>query len=146
MIGKKYLIIGNYDTFIRQEYLDHGFDEVITNDFIVDICVNEDCPEDMKLLNLTHYPTKSISDRLNLVGHIHGTWKVQKNMINVGVDAWHFCPVSLNQIQFTYNAICKFYDQDVWVGDHPANTAHNNRGKAGTYWENDFTGTRNDNT
>jgi len=36
---------------------------------------------------IDHYPTNGKSDIFNVVGHIHGTWKVQRNMVNVGVDA-----------------------------------------------------------
>lgn len=84
---------------------------------------------------LTHYPTMSRPDRLNLVAHVHGTWRVQPNMLNVGVDVHHFRPVTAEQVRFYFDAICGFYDEDVWVADHPANLAHADRGKPGTYLE-----------
>lgn len=49
-----------------------------------------------------------------ITGHIHGLWKVQKQMVNVGVDAWHFKPVSETMIDFAMNACKKFYDDNVF--------------------------------
>lgn len=34
-----------------------------------------------------------------LHGHVHNAWKVKGRMINVGVDAWNYTPVSIDQIQ-----------------------------------------------
>jgi len=55
-------------------------------------------------------------------------------MINVGVDSWHYCPVSFKEIEFVKNAICNFYDDDVWVAYSEANTSHKERGKKGSYY------------
>ena len=47
--------------------------------------------------------------RINLVGHVHEKWKVQKRynsyLVNVGVDAWDYHPVDINEI---LKAINKF--------------------------------------
>jgi len=67
------------------------------------------------VFNLTHCPTDAVEDMFNIVGHIHSLWKVKRNMVNVGVDAWHFKPVSLKEILFVKNAIEKgFYDENVF--------------------------------
>ena len=58
------------------------------------------------------YGNKSVS--FAITGHIHGLWKVQRNMINVGVDAWHFKPVAEDEIKFCWNAMQKFYDENVF--------------------------------
>ena len=42
-------------------------------------------------------------------------WKIQKNIINVGVDVWHFKFVSLEEINFTINAMENYYDENVFV-------------------------------
>ena len=67
---------------------------------------------------LNHYPTKSLSglgvSKLGITGHIHSLWKVQKNLINVGVDAWNFRLVSENDIRFCYNKMINIYDKDVF--------------------------------
>lgn len=36
-------------------------------------------------------------------------------------------------VQHYFRSICTFYDDDVWVADHPANVAHAARGVTGTY-------------
>lgn len=64
---------------------------------------------------LNHYPTKYVKNKFNIVGHIHGLWKVKPNMVNVSVDAWHFKPVSEKEILFIQNAIAKAYDDNVFV-------------------------------
>jgi len=51
----------------------------------------------------THNPVNySDQFRINLVGHVHNTWKVVKigfsYLINVGVDVWNFVPIDFNEI------------------------------------------------
>lgn len=84
---------------------------------------------------LTHYPTKSTPNCFNLVGHIHGAWKVQKNMLNVGVDVHQFNMVSAEKVKFYKTAIKDYYDDDVWCSEHESNSEHKERGKAGTYYK-----------
>ena len=104
------LITGNYD-INRLSELAKYFDMIHT----------EAIPRDKETeteFHLVHEPTKSIPDMFNIVGHIHGLWKVKRNMINVGVDAWHFRPVSMAEILFTKDAIDKsFYDDNVFYGE-----------------------------
>jgi len=117
--GILWLVKGNYDIpegtakfkvsdKILLEYFDKVFDNLIIK---ID---NEE-------VFLNHYPTSAVDDKFNIVGHIHGTWKVQRNMINVGVDAWHFTPVSLETIKFQMNGIRKYYDQNVYAGELKSN-------------------------
>jgi calcineurin-like phosphoesterase family protein len=53
---------------------------------------------------MTHDPKfVSYKFRYNLVGHVHNLWKCQKGpnnviMLNVGVDAWDFRPININEI------------------------------------------------
>lgn len=74
---------------------------------------------------LNHYPTECIKqfcfdDPFNdifsfaITGHVHGLWKVQKRLINVSVDAWHFKPVSKDEIIFCWNAMANHYDENVF--------------------------------
>lgn len=111
--GYKILIKGNYDEPRNQELLKTKFNEIYEN-LVIDI--NE------KPVHLVHYPNQGKAHLFNIVGHIHGLWKVQRNMINVGVDAWNYLPVSEEQIKFCMNAIEKFYDDNVFAGDLYANT------------------------
>lgn len=116
--GTKWLIKGNYDEEktskikLNDEKLMLHFDKVMTNAAIR--IGNED-------VYLNHYPTRIRNDMFNLVGHIHGLWKVQRNSINVSVDAWHFKPASIKDIEFNMNAVRKYYDQNVFAGEMKAN-------------------------
>jgi len=108
MKGTKILIRGNYDQQFTKKKLLEYFDEV-HDDLVVEIKDNK--------FYLNHYPTNCKKDMFNICGHIHGLWKVQRNMINVGVDAWHFMPVSEEQIIFYMNGIKKHYDANVFAGE-----------------------------
>lgn len=106
------LIIGNYDED-KLEVLGKYFDSIQE---WVELNIGE------YNVFLNHYPI-TCQTHLNefnswdfaITGHIHGLWKVQKNMINVGVDAWHFRPVSETEILFCWNAMQKFYDENVFL-------------------------------
>jgi calcineurin-like phosphoesterase family protein len=109
------LIVGNYDEN-HLEVLSNYFDNIYTNQTILIgnsyvyldhypvNCKKQFCPDD---------PYNDIYS-FAITGHIHGLWKVQPKMINVGVDAWHFRPVSEPEILFCWNAMQKFYDQNVF--------------------------------
>lgn len=98
------LIKGNYD------------DNRVVNlmPFFDDIYVDKTIIIKDKEYYLNHYPVNCIEKEFSLTGHIHGLWKVQKNMINVGVDAWHFRPISEDQIDFCRTAIEKYYNNNVF--------------------------------
>ena len=117
--GTKWLVKGNYDTSdgtakfkMSDDILLEQFDKVF-DDLTIEI--------DGEEVFINHFPTSADVDKFNIVGHIHGTWKVQRNMINVGVDAWHFTPVPLKTIKFQMNGIRKYYDQNVYAGELKAN-------------------------
>ena len=63
---------------------------------------------------LNHYPANCIDKEFSITGHIHSLWKVQKNMINVVIDAWHYFPVSEKEINFIRIACEKYYDKNVF--------------------------------
>lgn len=130
--GKKILFRGNHDRPFTDEQLKEVFTEIVPEGDGMEISI------DALQCWLTHYPTQSRPDRFNLVGHIHSTWKVQLNMLNVGVDCNHYRPHNVDKdVPFFYRAICQFYDQDVWVADHAANTPYKARGKSGRYLDQD---------
>lgn len=110
--GTKILIRGNYDQQFTQQELSLYFD---------DICDDLTIYLDEEPIYLNHYPTNCKSNMFNITAHIHGTWKVQRNMINVGVDAWHFQPVSGDMIRFQIGGIRNHYDQNVFAGELVAN-------------------------
>jgi hypothetical protein len=41
--------------------------------------------------------------------------------VNVGTDAWHFKPISMDLVLFSINGINKFYDDNVFAGEIIAN-------------------------
>ncbi len=127
--GVKILIRGNHDVSLSDEDFLKVFEEVIPEGKGVDLDLNG------LSVYLTHYPTQSKSDVFNLVGHIHGAWKVQLNMLNVGVDAHHFRPISADDVAFYYKAICEFYDRDVFVAYHEVNASYRDiRSKQSSYF------------
>ena len=111
------LILGNYDIDkqeilhkyfdnIYEEYNYFGFDKninVYLNHSPIN-CKNKFCPAD---------PYNGVFS-FTITGHIHGLWKVQHKMINVGVDVWHFRPVSMDEILFCWSAMKNNYDSNVF--------------------------------
>lgn len=53
---------------------------------------------------LNHFPSIALDEiqtgraHRGLVGHVHGTWRFTRDLINVGVDAWNYAPVPQTHI------------------------------------------------
>ena len=73
----KFLIVGNYDA----PYLDELSEYFTMLGLDRDILLSNN-----EMVTLCHYPNIITKEEFGIVGHVHGLWKVQKNMINVGVD------------------------------------------------------------
>lgn len=108
------LITGNYDTD-KMDELGKYFDEIY--DFgwfevegIPDPVYCNHYPSDCK-----KYLEGWKNKHFTLTGHIHGLWRVQRGILNVGCDAWHYNPLSEKDIAFYYNAMEKVYDENVFV-------------------------------
>ena len=114
--GKIHLIMGNYDEPRPIERLEELFESVQVETQIK--------LKSGKYVNINHYPNKAVDYGFNIVGHIHSLWKVQRNMINVSCDAWHFTPVSEDEIIFCMTAIEKYYDDNVFAGELHENMTH----------------------
>jgi len=116
--GKKILIRGNYDRDDMTakpnvtQHLSKVFYQIYDD---IDIELNG------ILLHLTHFPTDCVNYSFNITGHIHGLWRVQRNMINVGIDAWNYRLIDENRLMFFYNAIKKFYNKNVFAGELSCN-------------------------
>jgi len=119
--GKKILIKGNYDVKKTAEF-DINDDKLL--EYFDDVFDDAYVKIGNETVYLNHYPTKGKDNLFNIVGHIHSLWKVQRNMINVGLDAWLFQPVSEDIIKFTMNGIRKHYDDNVFAGELKANTKY----------------------
>ncbi len=126
--GKKTLIRGNHDKVFTDEQLSKYFSVIIPEGEGITIYI-EDMP-----CYITHYPAQGKLDMFNAVGHIHAAWKYQLNMFNVGVDVNNFRPVNTDKIPSHFDAITKYYDDDVWVAYQKVNEQYRGiRGKKGTY-------------
>lgn len=129
--GQKTLIRGNHDRPISDKEFAEYFYRILPEGEGVELDIEG------ILCYITHYPTRGMMDRFNLVGHIHSAWKYQLNMLNVGVDVHHFRPVSLNSIPFHFKAICEYYDDDVWIAYSYINSYYHQyegRGRSGSYF------------
>jgi calcineurin-like phosphoesterase family protein len=60
-----------------------------------------------KEIYLNHYPSGIKEHVINFIGHVHEKWKIRYQwndkqrlypIVNVGVDAWNFKPVTLKEI------------------------------------------------
>jgi calcineurin-like phosphoesterase family protein len=126
--GIKTLIRGNHDRVFTDEQLAPYFERIIPEGEGIELefggipCY------------VTHYPTKSVRNKFNIIGHIHTAWKVQLNMLNVGVDVHHFYPLPVEKVPFFFTAIKDYYDEDCWAAYHESNTFFRGlRGKKGSY-------------
>jgi calcineurin-like phosphoesterase family protein len=127
--GRKTLIRGNHDRPFTDEQFAPYFEQIVPEGEGVELEI-----EGIQCY-LTHYPTLGRNDRFNLVGHIHGIWKMQLNSLNIGVDVHHFRPTDAATIPFYHKAICEFYDHDAWAGYQPCNEEfRGKRGKQSTYF------------
>jgi len=128
--GKKIVFRGNHDRVFSDDQLRKYFTQVVPEGVGMEAEVG-----DIKCY-ITHYPSRSVPDKFNLVGHIHSAWKYQLNMLNVGVDVNHFKPLDMDEaVPFFLKAITEFYDDDVWVAYHAANHPYiGKRGKKGVYF------------
>ncbi len=136
--GRKILVRGNHDREFTDNDLEPYFEKIVTEGDGIDCLFYREVHEETiaDYLYLTHYPTRAKKDIFNLVGHIHSSWRVQLNMLNVGVDVNHFFPVSIEDVKFAQSAISNYYDEDVWVAYKESNIKYLNiRGKKGNYFE-----------
>jgi calcineurin-like phosphoesterase family protein len=88
--GQKQLVPGNHDNLTRTRYLRY-FDEVWPEQVNFSF--------DGVMYSLSHYPEDGDPDHYRLHGHVHHAWKAEQGMLNVGVDAWDYRPISLECIE-----------------------------------------------
>jgi calcineurin-like phosphoesterase family protein len=120
--GTKYLIAGNHDTCHPankryrernlQRYAEYGFG----GPPVLSMLLHDGESMGMGSVLITHMPiagdhghvdryvehrptdAASAAVRWVLHGHVHEAWKKRGSMVNVGVDAWNYRPVSLEQL------------------------------------------------
>ena len=117
LYGDKELNNKNFTEEEAEEIITEYFDSASLMDYIP-------FEYDGKLINLyaTHLPQDLKHESYNgLVGHIHGTSRVQKTkdgraLINVGIDAWSMQVVSAEKITHQLNAVLKgYYDNNIFL-------------------------------
>lgn len=108
MNGRKIVIRGNNDTPTDEQYLRY-VEKVYAEGTGLNLNYNhaQDTwnfgvlnPDTDTSYYITHYPSLSVPHKFNLVGHIHAVWKVQKNMLNVGMDCHFFRPLPMKTVKF----------------------------------------------
>lgn len=115
--GRKILLRGNHDQVHSDEGLLKYFDSILPEGYSLKLKIEG------RTYNLNHYPSLGSPVHFNLVGHVHGAWRVQPNALNVGVDVHHFYPIPDVKLDDYYSAVRDHYDQDVWMINHSSNQA-----------------------
>ena len=121
--GEKILVRGNHDERHSDSELLRYFQYVVGNGNGLAFEYGDIS------LYATHYPTQGRRDRFNIVGHVHGAWRYQLNMLNVGVDCFGYFPCHIDRVPFFLDAITNHYDRDVWAAYEEVN--ENFRGQRG---------------
>lgn len=86
--GVKVLVFGNHDRFKPKWYLNRGFVLAATSLVLPGGTL------------VTHDPAEAMvwpKDKPVLCGHVHDLFRVLENIVNVGVDAWDYKPVLLEE-------------------------------------------------
>lgn len=96
--GNFILVVGNHDYKRDRKILEKCFNEIHDEPFILTLDKELDVHNEGNELWIAHYPLQRHEKLYSVVGHIHNLWQIAKGMINIGVDAWNFRPVSLNQV------------------------------------------------
>lgn len=94
--GRKHLIVGNHDYYVREKYLNNYFESISQYKKIWD---------QGREIILFHYPIfnwdKQQFGSYHLYGHVHSQKEFQLNIpnsYNVGVDTNDWYPVTLNEL------------------------------------------------
>jgi calcineurin-like phosphoesterase family protein len=126
--GRKLLVRGNHDRPHSDADLSKYFDVIIADGDGLELTY-----EGISLF-ATHYPTQGKFDRFNIVGHVHGAWRFQLNMLNVGVDNFGFAPCAMGRVPGFIDAITNHFDRDVWAAYENVNARYRGqRGVASRY-------------
>ena len=103
--GKKVLVKGNYDENYDDDFLLQYFESVHNN-----LVIKEDN------LFITHKPEDYDKNFKNIVGHIHGLWRVQEGILNVSLEAWEYMPIPKDLVMKMFENMEKYYDDNVFIG------------------------------
>lgn len=98
--GKKYLIVGNHDTYLKDPKFDTSL--FVWIKYYYELRYNH------KSIILFHYPILEWDDfyggSIHLYGHVHNTAEdyfkktLSKRAVNVGVDLTNYTPISIDEV------------------------------------------------
>lgn len=123
--GYHHLIMGNYEWEECKKKFNNDFQEY-KKYLLMDVGFIDVFPSHHLIINhviykMVHEPQYCVKDAkyapkeiFNLFGHIHGRQMVKRYGIDVGVDAHHFFPISIDDVDFYRNAIMNHYDENVF--------------------------------
>ena len=127
--GEKWIVKGNYDTStIHGGTAKYEITDDILSKYFTKVVDELEMQLGDEIVYINHYPVNAKKDYMNICGHIHGLFKVQRNTLNIGCDAWHFSPVSEEIVKFHLNGIRNHYDDNVFAGELVSNIAHRKHG------------------
>lgn len=98
--SKFILVLGVYDTSEKMQVLSQLFTE---------LWHDTELKHNGSIYYLNHLPGKvadfqeTYPEFLGITGSVHGSWRKKGSMINVGVDSWHFRPVSMEQLEYCFS-------------------------------------------
>jgi len=123
--GEKWLVKGNYDISTEEGgTAKYEINDKILSKYFTKVVDDLEIEIGGETVYINHFPTNTKESMFNITAHIHGLWKVGRNMVNVGADANHFTPMSEDWIKFQMNGIRVHYDQNVYAGELMANIVH----------------------
>ena len=123
--GEKWLVKGNYDISTEEGgTAKYEISDKILSKYFTKVVDDLEIEIGGETVYINHFPTNTKESMFNITAHIHGLWKVGRNMVNVGADANHFTPMSEDWIKFQMNGIRVHYDQNVYAGELMANIVH----------------------
>ncbi len=110
LAGRKVLLTGNHDRCWpghgrraegwEERYIEAGFDEIVHGDVTIDVGDHQPLACHFPYRGDSHDRDRFVDSRPTdrgcwlLHGHVHERWLQRGRMINVGVDAWNYRPVS----------------------------------------------------
>ena len=125
--SKFFLTIGNHDEANAEnlKFLSNEFFDNITEQMKIEVSneyFNQDLPQSQKgekraylmnhYANTEYLPKTEAGVDFKLCGHVHGAWRFQENIINVGVDVWHWRPVEGDALNFASTTALKYMKKD----------------------------------
>lgn len=116
--GEKWLVKGNYDISTEEGgTAKYEISDRILSKYFTKVVDDLEIEIGGETVYINHFPVNAKDNCMNIMGHVHGIFKISRNIINVGVDANHFTPQSEERIKFQINGIRNHYDQNCFPNE-----------------------------